>query len=186
MSVRMIASRAILRAAVKPRLPRASLETIRKDDLHDPPAAIAAAHGCEVETRGDSRLVWLDRGRAADGVLAFLHGGSYVSGPVAGQWDYLARLCDATGLAGLMVDYPLAPEHRYPVALEGLVATLRTLEPGWFLLGDSSGSGLAVAAAYRLRDEGGAQPRGLLLTSPSLDLTLSHPEAQAAERRDPS
>jgi acetyl esterase/lipase len=185
MSVRMIASRAILRAAVKPRLPRASLETIRKDDLRDPPAAIEAAHACEVERRGDSRLVWLDRGRAADGILVFLHGGSYVSGPVPGQWDYLARLCNATGLAGLLIDYPLAPEHPYPAALDVVVETLGTLDDGWFLLGDSSGSGLALAAAYRLRDEGRGGPRALVLTSPSLDLTLSNPEARAAERRDP-
>jgi monoterpene epsilon-lactone hydrolase len=181
MSVRMIASRAFLRAAVKPRLERASLERLRNDDHHDPPSAIVAGHACEEEVRGGSRVVWLDRDRAADGVLAYVHGGSYVSGPAPNQWDYLARLGDATGLAGLLVDYRLAPEHPYPAALDDVVASIRGLGADWFLAGDSSGAAIAIAAAYRLRDEEGRRPRGLVLTSPSVDLTLEG----AAERSDP-
>jgi monoterpene epsilon-lactone hydrolase len=181
MSVRMIASRAFLRAAVKPRLERASLERLRKDDHHDPPPAIAAVHACEAEVRHGSRSVWLDRDRAAAGVLVYVHGGSYVSGPAPNQWDYLARLCDATALAGLLIDYRLAPEHPYPAALDDVVASIRGLGGDWFLAGDSSGAAVAIAAAYRLRDEAGRRPRGIVITSPSVDLTLEG----ADERSDP-
>jgi hypothetical protein len=81
MSVRMIASRAILRAAVRPRLERASLEALRKADLRDPPPAVADAHAWEAEHRGDARLVWLEPlarslpGRRAGGRLLEQRGG---------------------------------------------------------------------------------------------------------------
>jgi acetyl esterase/lipase len=56
---------------------------------------------------------------------------------------------------------------------------------GTVLIGDSAGAGLALAAAQRLRDRTGAQPSRIVLISPWLDLTMSHPDQAALEADDP-
>src|SRR4051794_38630067 len=111
MSLQMAAARLLLRTVAKPRMGRGTYTTLRAGDLHDPPRPLARRHATEKLTVGDARAVWLDRARSAAGVLVYLHGGAYVSGPIAEQWTYLGRLCDATGMAGLLVDYRLAPRH---------------------------------------------------------------------------
>jgi acetyl esterase/lipase len=186
----MTAVRVLLRAIAKPRLGRATYATLRAGDRHDPPRRLARRHRTREVAVGDARAVWVDRERSAHGVLVYLHGGSYVSGPIAEQWTYLARLCDATGMAGLLVDYRLAPRHTFPVALEDALAIAAHLDSEsvgpWFLVGESAGGGLALATAYRLRDGGRPLPRALVLSSPWLDVTLTGPHARATERRDPS
>ena len=72
----------------------------------------------------------------------------------------------ASGCAVVAVDYRLAPEHKYPVALEEILAVAKFIaEKGddWgldgkriLLGGDSAGANLAMAAALRLRGEGAA------------------------------
>ena len=184
----MSGARLLLRAVAKPRLARATYPKLRSGDVHDPPRTVARRHATDEVTVGDARGIWLDTDRRAAGVLVYLHGGSYVSGPIAEQWKYLARLCDATGMAGLLVDYRLAPEHPFPSALEETLAILAELDPRepWFLVGESAGGGLALATAYRLRDEDRQLPRALALTAPWLDVTLTDPHARAYTRRDPS
>ncbi len=58
-----------------------------------------------------------------------------------------------------------------------------TLRPGeWILGGDSAGGGLALATAQALRDRGGPQAAGLLLTAPWVDLAMEHPDMVADQR----
>jgi acetyl esterase/lipase len=94
-------------------------------------------------------------------------------------------MCEATGMAGLVVLYDRAPEARFPVALEQVVTTCAGIDGDWVLAGDSAGGGLAVAAAMRMRDSGAALPRAIVLSSPWLDLTLSHPGMLANQHVDP-
>ena len=53
------------------------------------------------------------------------------------------------------------------------------------VVGNSAGAGLALAAAQWLRDAGDCQPDSLVLISPGLDFTISHPEQRKIARRDP-
>jgi acetyl esterase/lipase len=53
------------------------------------------------------------------------------------------------------------------------------------IAGDSAGGGLALGFAQTLAADGLPQPRRLVLVSPWLDLTLSHPDLPALEPRDP-
>lgn len=168
-----------------------SYEELQAGDLHDPPREIRRAHHCTVVEHRGARAIWLDRNHAPAGVLVFLHGGSYVCGPFLDQWQYLSRLCLRTGMAGLLVDYRLAPQHPYPAALEDVLAVIdgarreRLLRPGaWSLIGDSAGGGLAVAVAARLRDGAGDPPAALVLCSPWLDLAVADPEARGNARVD--
>jgi acetyl esterase/lipase len=64
----------------------------------------------------------------------------------------------------LLVDYRLAPEHRFPAALEDCVTAVRgviasgTRPHRLGLIGDSCGGGLVVSTLLRLRDAGDPLP----------------------------
>jgi monoterpene epsilon-lactone hydrolase len=53
------------------------------------------------------------------------------------------------------------------------------------IAGDSAGGGLALGLAQALPDAGLPQPERIVLLSPWLDLTLSHPDLPAVEEHDP-
>ncbi len=119
----------------------------------------------------------------------YLHGGAYLAGIAPQHWTLIGRLADA----GVRVEVPLyglAPQHTYRDAYRFVSAVYRQLAPeappsGLVLVGDSSGGGLALGVAQDLLADGGSRPDRLVLMSPWLDLTLSHPQMPAYERIDP-
>jgi len=119
----------------------------------------------------------------------YLHGGGLVSGSVAGDDGKAAALAQDTGAVVVSVDYRLAPEHRYPAALDDCVRGLTWLAGEAEVLGidagriavhgSSAGGGLAAAAALRVRDDGGPAIALLMLISPMLDDRTSSPSTHA-------
>ena len=116
--------------------------------------------------------------------LVFYHGGGWVLGDLDTH-DHLCRhLAHAAGACVVAVDYRLAPEHKYPAALEDAVAAARWIAANGHELGidgtrlalggDSAGGNLAAAAALVLRDEGGPAIRLQLLFYPALDFTADN------------
>src|SRR5207302_6031888 len=55
-------------------------------------------------------------------VLFYLHGGGYSIGSIDSHREIISRLCLASGMRGLAIDYRLAPEHRFPAQLEDALA----------------------------------------------------------------
>lgn len=96
--------------------------------------------------------------------LVYLHGGGFTLFSI-GTHDRLMREYAAAGdFAVIGVDYPLSPEHKYPVALDRIEALMLWLgdhgstlgiDPHRLALGgDSAGANLAIATALRLRERG--------------------------------
>ena len=92
-------------------------------------------------------------------VMVYYHGGGWVLGSLA-QFDTLARLlAKRTGCAVVLVDYRLAPEHRYPTAHEDAwtaltwaaanVGRIAGADVPLVVAGDSAGGSLAAAVAQR-------------------------------------
>lgn len=183
MSAQMILTRGVLRT-LKPLFSRASLAQSKKGIVSSPPKGIV---GEEVQVAG-VRCVWLAREQVAAGVVLELHGGAYVSGPAKGHWQWLSAMCRGSGMAGLLVDYGLAPEHEYPYGIDQVMAVLASLRAEGcapiVLAGDSAGGGLAAAVCMRLRDEGLPQVDAALLISPWLDITMTDRRGAELEKRD--
>jgi acetyl esterase len=100
---------------------------------------------------------------ASHGVLVFLHGGGFVFGDVGTHDGHSRRLANRTGLAVLAVEYRLAPEHRYPAAVEDADRTLAWVrspeaeslgldDTRVSVVGDSAGGNLALVLSLRNPD----------------------------------
>src|SRR6185369_4693056 len=153
----------------------------RMDALALPPTA----RGVRAEVRAEG--TWFIPGAAPeDAAIVYAHGGSFVIGSVRSYADLLARLAAATGVRVLGFDYRLAPEHRFPAALDDTVAaaTAAGVPPHRLLLaGDSAGGNLALGAALELTRRR-KPPAGLILLSPWVDLTCSRASVQRNARLD--
>jgi acetyl esterase len=120
-------------------------------------------------------------GLGTRGVHVHLHGGGWWMGSLDTA-DAMAReLAAATGLVVLSVGYRLAPEHRFPTAVNDVLAALRWVhdEADELALdrrsisigGESAGANLAAAVALLTRETGPALV-GQWLDVPAVDLTL--------------
>jgi acetyl esterase/lipase len=119
--------------------------------------------------------------------LIYLHGGAYVSEIQRQHWNLIADLAERVAVKVFVPIYGLAPNHHVDEALElmGKLMT-RSAECGdTYLVGDSAGGGLAMAATRCWLDAGERPPIGLTLIAPWLDVTLSNPDIGAVERSDP-
>jgi acetyl esterase len=116
--------------------------------------------------------------------LVFAHGGGWVFGDIDTH-DHLARsLANEAGVAVLTVDYRLAPEHRFPAAVEDFAEAVRYahanaaalgMDPARIAVGgDSAGGNLSAVAALMARD-GTLPPLAFqLLLYPALDMAQNH------------
>lgn len=184
-----LAGRAV-RAAMRlpPRFVARLWKRARKDW---PDEAITSAVEVTQTTPGHVPVVWLAPQQAANGTVVQLHGGAYISGPIATQWHWMAELQKRTSLATAMVIYRMPPEHPHPAGLDDALNAIiamqdsGTLTAGkWILYGDSAGGGLALAVVSRLIEARRDLPAGLLLTSPWVDIAMNNPELDASESSD--
>ncbi|MFT8586395.1 MAG: alpha/beta hydrolase [Acetobacter papayae] len=119
--------------------------------------------------------LFIPRGRVRGAVL-YLHGGGFVHCGLNSHHGMCCRLARASGAAVLLVDYRLAPEHRFPAAVEDSLAALRWLAAlsarywggGVAVAGDSAGGNLAAVVAQEARNGAAPQPVMQLLYYPTL------------------
>jgi acetyl esterase len=94
----------------------------------------------------------------------YLHGGGWTTFSIDTHDRVMREYAARAGVVVAGVDYALAPEAKYPIALEQTVAVARYLamnggevgvDPTRIAIGgDSAGGNLAIAASLRLRDLG--------------------------------
>ena len=84
-----------------------------------PAVPLASSQDIRLEVAGGSIMLRVQTPIGKPhGVLVFIHGGGWVIGSV-GEWTALgSRLAAATGCIVVLPDYRMAPEHRFPVAVD--------------------------------------------------------------------
>jgi phosphinothricin tripeptide acetyl hydrolase len=147
----------------------------------------------EPVTVGGRPAEWIRAaGSQSDAALLYLHGGGYAIGSPRSHRHLAAAVARAAGVACLLLDYRLAPEHPFPSAVDDAVAGYRWLlderriAPARIAIGgDSAGGGLTVAALVAIRQAGLGLPGAGVCISPWTDLTCSAPSYAERAARDP-
>jgi acetyl esterase/lipase len=133
--------------------------------------------------------LWVDAPNSrADHILLWLHGGAFVLGSANSYRAMGANLARASGCRVLLLDYPLAPEHPFPAALDATIAALDWLHDQGHSVaigGDSCGANLAVAAVQSRLLRGVVSPTAIWLISPYLDLTHTGSSVATRAHLDP-
>lgn len=112
----------------------------------------------------------------------YVHGGGFTVGSARAIRHLASRIaCDAH-CEVIAIDYALAPEHRFPRALEDTMTALRLLgaDSPVAIIGDSAGGNLALNAA--LLEPGLVS--SVVLLSPWLDLRCDQPSFTANAKYD--
>lgn len=146
----------------------------------------------EVVDAGGVAAEWVNAPDAdADHVLLWLHGGGYCLGSLGTIRNLAGRLSVVSGSFVLTADYRLAPEHRFPAAVDDALEVYRWLlqhgtDPTRMAIGgDSAGGGLTVATLVALRDRGEPLPAAAVCLSPWVDMACEAPSFTTNGATDP-
>ncbi|MDE2150075.1 MAG: alpha/beta hydrolase [Gammaproteobacteria bacterium] len=148
-----------------------------------PPGGAVIAGARDLDIPGaDGRIplrVYTPRGAPPFPLLVFFHGGGFVIGDLDTHDAGCRELCAGAGCVVVAVDYRLAPEHKFPAAVDDCLAATRWVgahaaelrgDPSRIAVGgDSAGGNLATVVALRSRDEGGPRLCAQLLIYPVTD-----------------
>jgi acetyl esterase len=123
--------------------------------------------------------------------LVFFHGGGWVIGDLDTHDVVCRKLADEGQLIVISVDYRLAPEHKFPAAVDDAIAATTWvaahakefgIDAARLLVGgDSAGGNLAAVVAISARDGNGPAIAGQVLIYPATDFTLAHPSHSEPE-----
>jgi acetyl esterase/lipase len=153
------------------------------------PLAIPAPHGSI-----PARIYTPLKLRQANGLapcLVFFHGGGWVIGNLDSHDVACRKLADEGQLIVIAVDYRLAPEHKFPAAVDDAIAATKWIAGNANELGidasrlsvggDSAGGNLAAVVAISARDGNGPAIAGQLLIYPATEAARTHPSHSEPE-----
>lgn len=109
-------------------------------------------------------------------VILYLHGGGFIAGSINSHRDLATRIAKASNAKLLLIDYRLAPEHKFPAGLYDALDAYkwllnRNISPENIIVaGDSAGGGLALSLAMLIKGKGLAMPGCAVFLSPWVDL----------------
>jgi len=133
---------------------------------------------------------WIIPRDPREGVILYLHGGGYVSCSAATHRPITASLARLSRLRVLAADYRLAPEFRFPAAIDDMMKAYQWLiEQGHpaskiALVGDSAGGGAVLALMIQARDRGISLPACGVCFSAWTDLAVTGESIRTNDRRD--
>jgi acetyl esterase/lipase len=123
--------------------------------------------------------------------LVFFHGGGWVIGDLDTHDVACRKLADEGQLMVISVDYRLAPEHKFPAAVDDAITATKWIAGNARQLGvdasrlmvggDSAGGNLAAVVAISARDGNGPKIAGQVLIYPATDFAMTHPSHSEPE-----
>jgi acetyl esterase len=153
------------------------------------PLAIPAPHGT-IPARIYTPKTLRQTGGLAP-CLVFFHGGGWVIGDLDSHDVVCRKLADEGQLIVVAVDYRLAPEHKFPAAVEDAITATKWVADHARRLGidaakltvggDSAGGNLAAVVAIASRDGNGPAIAGQVLIYPATEAARMHPSHSEPE-----
>jgi acetyl esterase len=114
--------------------------------------------------------------------VAYFHGGGWVQGDLETHHGLCARLAKHADVLVVAIDYRLAPEHKFPAAVEDCLAAYRWLRTQGgdvgadttrvAVAGDSAGGNLSAVVSQLAASAGVPAPTCQVLIYPAVDFSL--------------
>ena len=129
-------------------------------DYSIPPVKNAQSMIITTDVICDTEVLWINKNsiNMQNGLIISFHGGAYVSGCAKSCFPYLFPLCENTKMAGLTVEYGLAPENPLPFAIDQslnilkyLIEKLNINPKKISLIGDSAGGSLVMLLMQKIQ-----------------------------------
>ena len=137
------------------------------------------------------RKVWhLNSVNSSNSTIFYIHGGSYVHEFVDIQWEMADKIAQEADAEVIIPDYGLAPLYTYKDSYEFLTKLYtdyisKNPDKDVYIMGDSAGGGLALGLVQDFVQNSVKLPKGLILLSPWVDLTMSNPDIKQYIKKDP-
>jgi acetyl esterase len=129
--------------------------------------------------------IYTPQGSGPFPILVYFHGGGWVIGNVDTHDPTCRTLTNAAGCVVVSVDYRLAPEHKFPAAVDDCYAATQWVAANAAAIngdssriaigGDSAGGNLTAVVAIEAREQGGPPLVFQLLVYPVTDYSFSTP-----------
>ena len=153
------------------------------------PLAIPAPHGAIPARIYTPKVLRKNNGLAP--CLVFYHGGGWVIGDIDSHDVVCRKLAHEGELIVISIDYRLAPEHKFPAAVDDAIAAVKWVASNakdlgidatrLLVGGDSAGGNLAAVVALAARDGDGPKLAGQVLIYPATDFAMRHPSHSEPE-----
>lgn len=121
--------------------------------------------------------------------ILYAHGGGFTEGSARTHQHICQAIAEAAHACVYNVEYSLAPEATYPIAVDELCTLYNRIKhkhAAIYLMGDSAGGGLVMQAMMKLKASGDAAAvSGIVLISPWLDLLLEKHKGSTKDQTDP-
>ena len=173
-----------LYASIKERVSKPGLDLATNRDivenLHLAAAEPEGVTYAEVDAGGVPALWCIPLGSDPTRVLLHSHSGGSVVTSMHTDRKAIGHIAKAVGVRALVLNFRLAPEHKYPAQIDDVEKAYR-----WLLaqsirpeniasIGHSVGGNLAVNLAVTLRDKGVPRPAAILSVSPWYDMEMKN------------
>jgi len=153
------------------------------------PLSIPAPHGAIAARIYTPKTLRKTNGLAP--CLIFYHGGGWVIGDLDSHDVVCRKLAHEGELIVISVDYRLAPEHKFPAAVDDAITAAKWIAGNAQQLGidaarlivggDSAGGNLAAVVALAARDGNGPEIAGQVLIYPATDFAMKTPSHSEPE-----
>lgn len=135
---------------------------------------------------------WLTpQGFTGKKVVLYIHGGGFIAGSINSHRDLVTRIANASNARALIIDYRLAPEHKFPAGLNDAFNSYKWLlnnrisPQDIVVAGDSAGGGLALSLLLLIKEKGIAMPGSAVFLSPWVDLECKGKSHLRNKEKDP-
>jgi acetyl esterase len=158
--------------------------------MQKPPQEVAKVHSVDVPGPAGAlpARIYVPKGQAPFSVVVYFHGGGWVGGGLDVVDEPCRALANKAGAIVVAPSYRLAPENKFPSAVEDAYAAMKWVGERiasfggnidkLFVAGDSAGGNLAAAAAQMARDRNGPELSGQILLYPVVDAKAHYPSMQ--------